>query len=124
MPDDTSLVLSGKDEREREAQALAFSPAGKTERADDAGDAALDAVVAGGVLDDLHAFDIAGSHHRKPHRHLAGKLRLETKRGLVAAVDLREVLSDLLANHERVDLAVGTRVARTAHAQHGDRDQE
>jgi len=58
-------VLRRENEREREPQALARSAAGKANRADDAGHAALDVVVARGVLDDVHAFHIAGAHDRK-----------------------------------------------------------
>ena len=41
---------------------------------EDAGDAALDAVVAGGVLEDLDAFDVTVADDGEADRHLAGEL--------------------------------------------------
>ena len=54
----------------------------------------------------MHAFDIAGAYDGEAHRNFAGELGLVAKRLFVAAADLWEVLADLLAHHERVDVAV------------------
>ena len=94
-----------EDERKCEPKALSRAAARKTHRADDTRDAAFDALVPRRVFEDLNASDVALAHDGKSDLDLASKVRLVAESGLVAAMDLREVFIDLLANDERIEVA-------------------
>ena len=111
-----AAVLRCEDEWKREAEAFARSAAGESDGTDDPCDAALDPIVAGRILDDLQAPDIALAHHREANGNLARKLWLEAKRRLVAAIDFRKVFGDLLAHDEGIDAARRPRMPRAWHA--------
>jgi hypothetical protein len=109
-------LLRSEDERECEAEGFARAAAWEADVAHDAGYAAFHARMARCIFHDLDGLDVALAHDVEADLHLTGELRLVTQRRLVAAIDLRQILRDLLAHDERVDLPV-RRLRRSARRQ-------